>query len=330
MTSILYPYPTVGDAFAALRVTRLLVDGKAKPRLVNSDECTISLHEEKQTWRAELGLEVACEADALEAFEREHGPVAVTVTANCAPTNHRHAVRLERSRVKPPLWTGEIEIDRDNASERTYLTAALTAEVRGVANRPVAATPRWTVYADEPQSLHFQGTLRVSWLDFEALDAPPLARDFPRSTHVVDFDGNTPRLLLNSRFDGLHALLGDRKGRQGVDRALHDFQRMSIARATWLALIAEALAGVQGDPNDPTDVPDWPASEWKTEVLKHVLPLVAPDKGEAELLALAAGDWRGEGAGQFFARAEAVIGERLGANGSVRRYVQTYEREGVK
>jgi hypothetical protein len=64
--------------------------------------------------------------------------------------------------------------------------------------------------------------------------------------------------------------------------------------------------------------------------LKHVLPLVAPDKGEAELLELAAGDWRGEAAGQFLARAEAVIGERLGANGSVRRYVQTYEREGVK
>jgi hypothetical protein len=118
----------------------------------------------------------------------------------------------------------------------------------------------------------------------------------------VDLDGPSPRLLLNSGFDGLSALLDDRKGRGGSDRALHDFKRTSIARATWLALITESLADVQGDPNDPDDELAWPPTEWKAEVLKYVLPRIEPGKSERDLLTLAAGiggvrargsSWRG-------------------------------------
>jgi hypothetical protein len=168
-------------------------------------------------------------------------------------------------------------------------------------------------------------------MDFHSPDAPALARAFQTSTHVVDLGGGSPRLLLNSGFHGLVALLDDRKGRKGAELALHDFQRTSIARATWLTLITEAIAEVRGDPSDPTDEPMWPATEWKTEVLKYVLPQIDPGKSELELLALAAGDWRGEGAGQFFARAEAVVGEKLvRANECVRRYVQSVEREAAK
>lgn len=313
-----------------LLVTRLVVDRISRPRLVNSHDCKIALHGESRWTRAELFLELKCDREALEAFVGEHGPVEATVTANCGPTNHRHAVRLTRDGSNPALWTGHIELDRDNASERTYLDAALTATVHGRAQRPVAMSPRWTVYADEPHSLLFQGTLRVSWIDFRGPEAPTLARDFPRSTHVIDFDGSTPRLLLNSGFEGLVPLLGDRKDRQGVDRALHDFQRTSIARATWLALLTEALAEVQGNPDDPTEDLAWPPTEWKAEVLRYVLPLVEPRLNDRDLLVLAAGALRGEGAGQFLARAEAVVGDLINANESVRRYVQTYAQEPVR
>lgn len=326
MNTVLFPYATLSDSDPILTVASVRLDGLDRSQLVKKEDAAVPLHDGPKTWRrAELSLELSCDPDRIRDFEREHGLVSVMVVANCLPTNVRHPVRLFRSEVEIGRWSGILELDRDNVCDRIALATILTATVGGVPYRPVATAPNWTVYADEPESLRFKGTLKVQWRNFKLLDAPLPARDFPKSTHVVAFNGGVPELWLNSGFDGLDSLLKDRKDRRGADKGLHDFQRTGIARSVWLALIADALAAVRGG---ETDEPDWPEQPWQAEILKLVLSEVAPGKSERELLTLAARDWRESPAtGEFFARAEAVVSDIVKANESLRRFVQNYHGE---
>jgi hypothetical protein len=165
----------------------------------------------------------------------------------------------------------------------------------------------------------------VTWKNFKETDDLP-AKDFPTSTHVVAFSGGVPELWLNSGFEGLEPLLKDRKDRQGKDKGLHDFQRTGIARSVWMALIADALAAIRLDEEEnEVAEPEWPEIPWQAEILKLVLPEVAPGKSDRELLGLAAEDWRQHpGAAEFFGRAEAVVGDLVKANELLRRFVQKY------
>lgn len=330
MSTILFPYATLGDAEPVLTVAGLRLDGVAKPQWVKKEEASVPLFEEPKPWKlAELDLELTCDPERLRSFEALHGPVAAVVVANCLPTNTRQPLKLTRSEVDYGRWSGVLELDRDNFRDRVALVTRLSATVGGVIHRPVATAPGWTVYADEPESLRLKGTLRVKWLNFKLPDAPLPARDFQNSTHVVAFAGGVPELWLNSGFEGLEALLKDRKDRRGADKGLHDFQRTGIARAVWLALIADALAAVRVDTaGGGTEEPDWPEKPWQVEILKLILPEVAPGKSDRELLTMAVKDWReASGAGEFFSRAEAVVGTIVKANESVRKYVQYFNAE---
>jgi hypothetical protein len=221
-----------------------------------------------------------------------------------------------------------LELDRDNLRGRVALVTTLTAAVNGAPHRPVALASGWTIHADEPESLRLKGTLKVTWKNFKETDDLP-AKDFPNSTHAVAFTDGVPELWLNSGFEGLEPLLKDRKDRRGADKGLHDFQRTGIACGVWMALIADALAAVQADgADDENTEPDWPESPWQAEILKQVLPEVAPGKSDRELLRLAGGEWRQHpGAAEFFSRAEAVVGDLVKANALVRRFVQNYSGE---
>jgi hypothetical protein len=331
VSTALFPYDTLSGADPTLTISGLRLDGAARSHLVNGETASVPLYDDLKPWRrAELDMELSCEPNQVRAFEEKYGGVSAVVVANCVPTNTRQALRLERSEVDPGRWSGTLELNRDNVRDRIALVTTMTATVDGIPYRPVASTSGWTVYADEPESLRLRGTLQVRWLNFKLPDAPPPARDFPTSTHVVAFTGGVPQLWLNSGFYGLEPLLKDRKDRRGADKGLHDFQRTGIARSVWMALIANALAAVRRDSvGDEVSEPDWPEAPWQAEILKLVLPEVAPGKSDRELLAMAAGEWREDpGAADFFARAEAVVGDLVKANESLRRFVQNYQGEG--
>jgi hypothetical protein len=329
MTSLLFPYPTMPDAEVTLSIAAARLDGVNRPQLIKKDDGTVPLYADSKPWKkAELDVELTCDPMALRAFEDEHGPVRAVLVADCSPTSIRQPVDLSRSDVDVGRWSGTLELERDNVQDRVYLVTTLSATVAGVANRRVGAAPSWTVYADEPESLRLRGTLQVKWLDFGGTNAPPPARDFPKSTHVIAFTGGVPELWLNSGFEGLEALLKDRKDRRSVERGLHDFQRAGIARGAWMALLADALSAVTSDSDDEKTEPAWPEKQWQTEVLKLILPEVAPGKSERELLKMAGGEWQDSpGAGEFFSRAEAVIGDIVKANESLRRFVHSYRGE---
>jgi len=329
MSTVLFPYPTLADSEPILSITTLRLDGTVRTHLVKKEESTVPLYDDAKPWRrAELDFEVTCDPDRVRAFEDVHGRISGAVlVANCRPTNVRHSVPMSRSEMDRGRWSGTLELDKDNVRDRVDLTAILSAEVGGVTNRPVAAAPGWIAYADEPESLRLKGTLRVRWLNFTLPDAPLLPRQFSKSTHLVTFNSGMPELWLNSGFAGLEPLLKDRKDRRGADKALHDFLRTGIARGAWLALIADSMSAVRGDTSDEqSDELDWPEKPWQAEILKLVLPLVAPGKSDRELLTMVTGEWREDpGCGDFFARAEAVVGDIVKANESIRRFVQSYQ-----
>lgn len=330
MTTALFPYDTLSEGDPpTLTIAALRLDGVTRTHLINKEASAVNLYEEMRTWsRAELDLELMGDPAVVRVFENKHGKVSAVVVVNCFPTNLRQALRLMRSDVDPSRWSGALELDRDNLRGRVTLVTTLTAAVNGVQHRPVALPSVWTVHADEPESLSLKGTLNVTWKNFkETTDLP--AKDFPTSTHVVAFTGGVPELWLNSGFMGLEPLLKDRKDRRGADKGLHDFQRTGIARSVWMALISDALAAirVEGADNEAAE-PDWPEVPWQAEILKLVMPEVAPGKSDRELLRLAVEEWRQHpGAAEFFCRAEAVVGDLVKANELVRRFVQTYRAE---
>jgi hypothetical protein len=323
---IVYPYPTLIDADPVLTVTRLKIDGKPKPDWLRKDESTVLLFEHQVKWQsAELEFELVCPLSAVTKFEDAHGPVSAIVVAHCLPTNNRENVRLTRSGTDAGRWSGMMEIDRDNYRGRVKLECTLAAYVQGPFLRPIGTANEWVIHVDEPETFRLGKCLPVKWHDFTRSDSPLIAQAFQSSTHVVDFSGSLPTLFLNSAFTGLEALLKDRKDRKGADKAIHDILRTGIARSVWLALLKDSLAGIQIAEDESED---WPETPWRVEVLRHILPDVAPGKSEAELLSMAVNDWRDEGyAGDLFARAEAVIGEFITANEVVRRFVQKLPEE---
>jgi hypothetical protein len=281
MSAVLFPYATLSDGEPTLRVTGVRLDGAARLHLVKQEDSTVLLYEDPKRWtKAVLDLELTCNAKELIDFEGKHGLVEAVAVTNCPATNERQPVRLRRL-PEVGRWSGTLELDRDNVCDRIDLLARLTATIKGVAHRPVATALEWSIYADEPESLRLKGTLRVRWLNFKLPGAPLPACDFPESTHIVAFPGGMPEIWLNSGFEGLESLLGDRKDRRGADKGLHDFQRTGIARAAWMTLIADAMSAVQGGANDAeSGEPDWPEKPWQTEILKLLLPQVAPGKSE--------------------------------------------------
>ena len=325
MTAALFPYPTVGDAEPTLTVTAIRLDGELRSNLLKKDELTVSIFEEQRPWtRVEMDLEVTCDPERLKAFESENGQVLAVAVANCRSTNTRQPVVLTRSDVDVARWSGSIEFDRDNVRDRVDLITSLSATVKEVRHRPVATTPVWTVYMDEPESLRIKGSIRVRWVRFSE-ESPP-ACDFKKSTHIVSFSGGVPELWLNADFDGLDTLLKDRKERRGVDKALHDFQRTSIARSAWMTLIADAMSAVRAGADEEGSQPEWPEVPWQAEVLKLVLHAVEPGRSDRELLSMAVSQWsRSPGSGDFFARAEAVVGDLVKANEMLRRFVKNYQ-----
>jgi hypothetical protein len=327
VTTALFPYETLasGDP-PTLTISSLRMNGTARMHLINKESSAVYLYEDTKPWnRSEIDLELTADPVAVREFEGEHGGLTAVVVANCLPTNTRQPLRLKRSDVDPGRWSGTVELERDNVRGRVALVTTLTATVNSMPHRPVASASVWTVYADEPESLRLKGTLEVKWKNFkETEDAP--AKDFPNSTHVVAFTGGVPQLWLNSGFEGLEPLLKDRKDRRGAEKGLHDFQRTGIARGVWMALIADAVAAIRDEfADEEATGPDWPHALWQAEILKLVLPQIAPGKSDRELLRLAAEDWREHpAAAEFFSRAEAVVGDVVKANELLRRFVQNY------
>ena len=326
MSAVLYPYPTLRLADPPdIGVTEVCLDTGTRFAPKPPDP-SIYLHESKEKWNtATLTLGLTCDGD-LKAFEDAHGLVSAVVVANCLPTNARQRLALIRSDTAPNRWDGALVLDRDNFAKRVDLTATFTATVGGVPHRTVAQSARREVYFDKPESVRLNGALEVRWVNFKADATTEPGKSFPESSHFVAFGTGLPAIWLNRGFDGLEALLSDRKDRDRDEKNVTDMLRLGIARGAWMALFADALTGIRTD--EDGDEPDWPTTDWQKQVLRLVLPKIDPTKPERELLRIAADARTTPGNGDFFARVEAVVDEHLlDANKVLRSYIQSRGRD---
>ena len=324
MTNILYPYKTF-PAEMTFDLGTPVLDGTPSGSLCQPESRAVNVFQAKHAWRSvRLPVTVSVDTGLLETYEAEHGETELVVVANCRPTNARQASKLKAT--QHGQWTGTLDLDRDNYRDRVEVRATLTPRGGPLARKPVGFSSAWNVYFDEPASFRFNGTLAVRWVNFKSPDEKSMAKEYPDSTHIVSFAGGMPEILLNTSFPGLEAILADKTKRQGMDKALHDMQRTSIARAVWMALVGDSMAAVE--PGDDDEPPDWPAESWQREVLEYILRSIDSSKSDGELLRLAAGEWRSHpGATVFYSRAEAIIGDIVKANETLRRFAQNYGQE---
>ena len=324
MTNTLYPYKTLKSELTFDLGTPVL-DEIPSGSLRQLESRAVYAFQPTFPWQCvRLPVSVQIDTGLLEAYENEYGETAAMVVANCRPTNTRQSLLLEAT--EHGQWEGTLELERDNYRERVELRALLAPRGGLLARKPVGLSMPWNVYFDEPPSFRLRGTLAVRWVDFKSLDEKSLANEFPDSTHVVSFDGGMPEILLNTSFPGLEPILKDQRSRRGTDKALHDMQRTSIARSAWMVLVGDALVAVKnGDDDEP---PDWPDEDWQREVLQIILHSIEPSKSDAELLRMVVEDWRSHpGASVFYSRAEAIIGDIVKANETLRRFAQNYGQE---
>ena len=330
MKAMIFPYRTLNDD-VELAITDVRIDDSpVPPDSIQPNERLIALHgQEDRSWqRLAIRMDVQTNPGKLQQFEQEHGPVTLSVIAGCRPTNIRQPIRLERSKLDPSIWSGKAELHRSQFRDKAHLAAILTANVGGLPYRPVATSAEWTLYFDPSESFRVAGSLRVVWCDFKSESAPPIAKQFPDSSYVVDLDRALPEILLNKSFEGLEPILRDAKDRSSIELALHDITRMSIARSVWLALLHDAMSAIPPEVDD--EEPTWPEREWHADVLRRILSEIEPGKSESELLRLASAEWRQHpGSASFAARAEAVIGDIVGANKALRKSTQALIRQGI-
>ncbi len=283
--NVLFPYKTLfGDV--ASRIDRVHIDGEDPPALsIDVDRRAVELRGlERQNWAsAGIHMEIAGPASELRTrADAGEDPQAIAVL-HCGPTNARRALRLRPSDVDPSLWHGTVEIDRGHWFGRIVVRGFFTATVDGVADRVVGQAPVWTVELDDLPRSPVHGSITVTWVDFSAADVEPaILHHYAQDPWFLMLDPEEPVLFLNKAFDGLEALLGDRRRRDRPERVLHDQTRAAIASQAWVAMFNAAIGAVDSDDDG---ISHWPTADtWHRSVLEILIPRMFPERDHEDAL----------------------------------------------
>ena len=319
---IFFPYKTIGGDVELRIANGKLDDGDFPKNPFTPDQRLVQLYDlDKTSWRCvTLDLELIVPAEEIAALEKTGGEVTATAVAQCPATQLRQTIRLQRAAGKAAKWHGTAELDRDNYRGRVELVGLVVGTVAGRPDRYLGRSEPWSVHFDEPAVLPLEGTLRVQWVDFKNPGEQGFLKDHFDKPSFTDLSDTVPTVYLNKcdDFAGLPAIMDDRRRPNKWDKALHDSQRVGIARSVWLAMLNTALAAVRED--DDGGDPNWPAEDWKRQVLRALLPEIYPDVSPEQALAQAMIDKTSpDGAATLESRAEAAINAQVGAGKILRR-----------
>lgn len=320
--NVFYPYKTIrGDI--ELRISDGKLDGGDFPKNpFTPDQRLMQLYDlDKKNWeRVTLELELVGPADEIAAIEKAGGEVGATVVAHCTATQLRQTIPLQRAGGKAAKWHGTAELDHDNFRGRVEISGLIVGTAAGRPYRHLGRSEPWSIHFDEPAVLPLEGTLRVQWIDFKNPGEQGFLRDHADKPSFSDLSDSVPTVYLNKcdDFAGLPAVLDDRRRSNKWDKALHDAQRVGIARSVWLAMFNASLAAVREE-EDGGD-PDWPIEDWKRQVLQALLSEIYPDVSPEQALVQAVADRKTpDGAATLESRAEAAINAQVGAGKLLRR-----------
>jgi len=299
MADILFPYKTLPDE------VRLIVDSAefdTGTALNDIDAASrlISLRDRTAKYKSlTLGLTItapAAEVAAMEGDGSERHPLTAVVVAKCGPANLRQVVRLDRTKSSVPEWKGTLELSRHSFRGTVQLRAVVAADQAdyGGTRQPrpfclVGASEEWQILSQltgtPPPGRG--GSLPVKWVSFADPNLPHL-HDHKSLPFYVELNGSFPEVQLNLDFPGLISIFPQQGAPGGALRPLHEAERTSIARATWLAMFQTALAAIVTDTD--TDSVDWPSDTWKKNVLTELLPRIYPGTEPREALRQVAQD----------------------------------------
>lgn len=322
----IYPYDTlVGDI--RLSVNMVTIDGKAlSTNFINPDLPEIAFAEvDRDRWDEAL-IEVTVTAPAAEltgnpAWEQ----LTAAVQLFCTYTNHRRALKLTEDPHTPGRWHGTVILNRDEWFGRGTMRAVLSATVESTPYRIIGTGDTWTLSFDDLPPSPVHGSIAVQWVDFANDDAHGL-KPFREDPYHLRLDPSAPALYLNSGFDGLEALLGDRRRRPRAEQAMHDSTRTRFACDTWQAMFVASLDSVEIDPE--TRQPEWPDEPWRVVVLKTIFPRIYPHLGpEDALIEAVHARSSKEGSGQLLELLLPAAAAQVGAAPLLRRGISLLEKD---
>ncbi|WP_353814855.1 hypothetical protein [Agromyces sp. SYSU T00266] len=321
----LYPYQTlVGDV--RLTVDKVVIDGKPlSNNYIDPDLPEIAFRDLDADHWEEAAIEVTVTAPAGELSGHPGWTdVQAAVQMNCSFTNTRRVLVLAEDAHSPGRWRGTVLLARDEWYGRATMHAMVAATVDGVAHRTLGTSDTWALSFDDLPPSPVHGSIAVQWVDF-ANDTEHGLRPFKDDAHHLRLDPEAPVLYLNSGFDGLEALLGDRRRRPPAEQAMHDSTRSNIASDAWQAMFVTALDVVEADPE--TGMPEWPAEEWRVVVLRMLLPRIYPHLGPDDALIEAVQARRsGEGSGELLERLLPAAAMQVGTSALLRRGISLLEK----
>lgn len=322
----IYPYDSlVGDV--RLSVNKVTIDGKPlSSNYVNPDIPEIAFRDlETERWdEAMVEVTVTAPAGELAGNPGWEHPQAV-VQMLCPYTNTRRVFVLTPDAHSPARWYGTVTLARQEWYGRATMRALLPATVDGVAHRVIGTGETWQLSFDDLPPSPVHGSIAVQWVDF-ANDHEFGLKPFKEDPHHLRLDPEAPVLYLNSGFDGLEALLGDRKRRPFAEQAMHDSTRVNIAGDAWQAMFVTALDAVEIDPE--TQMPEWPAQDWQVVVLRTLFPRIYPHLGPEDALIEAVQTRRsGEGSGELLERLLPAAARQVGTAPLLRRGISLLEKD---
>ena len=254
-------------------------------------------------------IEIVAPQKEIEKLGKERADLSVVVSAQCVATNLRQAVIASPSPLDESMWSCSLELDRRNMRGPVSLQAHLAGTVSGQAHRYLASADEWMLYFEQAASPTPRGALPIQWVDFGADDAPVFLKKFVNEPMYADLEGTPlPKIYLNKGFEGLAALFVEKPRPMGARLALHEAERIGMAKGIWLALFQIALAAVE-EPEEGEE-PDWPDG-WQGEVLKKMLARVHPELDPAGRLDKAIQERRSDGARQFESLVLAAVSQDL-------------------
>lgn len=322
----IFPYETlVGDV--RVTVDLVTIDGKVlSANYIDPDLPEVAFRDlESDHWEeARIDVTVTAPSPELSGHPNWVEPKAA-VQMLCSHTNTRRVLPLNEDIHSPGRWHGTVALTRDEWYGRATMRALVAATVDGVEHRIIGSSETWGLSFDDLPPSPVHGSIAVQWVDF-ANDVERGLKKFSEDAHHLRLDPEAPVLYLNSGFEGLEALLGDRRRRPRAEQAMHDSTRVGIANDAWQAMFVTALDAVEIDPE--TGMPEWPAESWRTVVLKTLFPRIYENLGPEDALIEAVQARRsGDGSGELLERLLPAAAKQVGASPLLRRGITLLEKE---
>lgn len=314
----LFPYRTlVGDV--TLAVEHIRIDDKEAEHTVQLDERTIDLRDlEESDWNVAV---ITLVAKAPPSEIADGSETRCVAQVECGRANSRVAVHLTEVPSIRGMWKGNLELERDFWYASAELRAYVTGTIDGVTDRIIGSSEQWSIQFNDLASRPINGAIKITWTDFSNPDDDKaFLRTYQDNYAYLSIDPDEPHLLLNRGFSGLEQLLADRR-RRGLEKALHDQTRTSIADKTWSALFNVALAAIEV--GEDSEVPEWPAIDWQRKVLESLLARMYPERDPEEALMEAWVSYRSSDS-------SAALQEQLGPASNAHVRAPRLLREGIR